>query len=166
MSDLAGFPTSAVRVDAEAGTVTLSVDAEIYPRDAVYAATYCFLPRCFVWLQRGADSRYEIRLQPRQPAQPEALRSLVGGLANELLSTAARVSIAEQRRGLLDAVTRRAVAGAMGPPTLDELEAFEFDQADALEDPLGIADSWEQRHAVSSAQPSQASQSDDPEGEA
>jgi hypothetical protein len=42
-------------------------------------------------------------------------------------------------------VTAQALAGAMGPPSLDELEKFDFSE-DTFEDPLGIALSWEEKH--------------------
>ena len=39
----------------------------------------------------------------------------------------------------------QALAGAMGPPSLDDLANFDFSD-DGFEDPLGIAQSWEEKH--------------------
>lgn len=145
MSAAHGFPPSALTIDASAQRVTLVVDAQLYPRDAIYAATSPFFARAFVLLDRTDEGEVSVGLQPREPLDEAGLRALAGDLANELLTAAARVGIAGRRRGLIEAMTRRAIAGAMGPPALDDLEAFDLD-GDAFEDPLGIADSWEARH--------------------
>lgn len=139
-----GFPANAAEIDVEGGRVVLAVDAELYPRDAVYAAVMPLLPKAFVHLDRHED---DVRIEVRPRAQTDAagLRAVVGGLANELLVAASRVEIAKRRGGLIEAVTRRAISGAMGPPTLDDLEAFDLD-GDAFEDPLGIAESWDRAH--------------------
>ena len=39
----------------------------------------------------------------------------------------------------------QAIAGAMGEPSLDDLAAFDFSD-EAFDDPLGIAQSWEEKH--------------------
>ena len=40
---------------------------------------------------------------------------------------------------------QQAFAGAMGPPSLTELEAFDFSD-EPFDDPLGIAQSWEEKY--------------------
>ena len=45
----------------------------------------------------------------------------------------------------IEAVTMQAMAGAMGPPSLEDLANFDFTDA-PLEDPLGIAQSWEEKY--------------------
>lgn len=142
MSAAHGFPSSALTIDATAQRVTLVVDFELYPRDAIYAAVAPMLARAFVLLDRVDDDGVSIDVRPRDVLDDAGLRALAGDLANELLTATARVGIAGRRRGLIEAMTRRAIAGAMGPPALDDLEAFDLD-GEAFEDPLGIADSWE-----------------------
>jgi hypothetical protein len=73
------------------------------------------------------------------------LTPLVGEFANELLSCAWRHQITQNNRALIEAVTTQAIGGAMGPPSLDDLEKFDF-SAEKLEDPLGIAVSWEEKY--------------------
>ncbi len=75
----------------------------------------------------------------------EQLHALVGEFANELLSCAWRAKISEDSRALIESVTAQALGGAMGPPTLDDLEKFDFSD-ETFEDPLGIALSWEEKH--------------------
>jgi hypothetical protein len=145
MSAAPGFPADAAEIDVDGGRVRLRVDADLYPRDAVYAAVMPLLSQAFVMLDRGSNEQTLIDLWPRASTDAGGLRALLGRLTNELLVATTRVEIGKRRAGLLEAVTSRAVAGAMGPPSLDDLESFDLDD-DAFEDPLGIADSWEQSH--------------------
>ena len=48
-------------------------------------------------------------------------------------------------RVTVETVTMQAMASAMGPPSLDDLADFDFTD-EALDDPLGIAQSWEEKH--------------------
>jgi His-Xaa-Ser system protein HxsD len=144
-TDSQGFPDELVAVDVGASSVSLRVDAVTYPIDALYGAAYVFIDRCYVLLDKP-DASWRVTLSWRKP-QPtaEQLRALVGEFANELLSCAWRAKIATDSRALIESVTAQALAGAMGPPSLDELEKFDFSE-DTFEDPLGIALSWEEKH--------------------
>jgi His-Xaa-Ser system protein HxsD len=143
--DPRGFPGELVSVDLGASSVTIRVDPTTYPLDALYGAAYIFIDRCFVLLDKP-DASYRVTLawKKREPTE-EDLRSLVGEFANELLSCAWRAKISEDSRALIESVTAQALGGAMGPPTLDELEKFDFSD-ETFEDPLGIAMSWEEKH--------------------
>lgn len=142
---LEGFPQDIVATDPAEGSVTITVDAAVYPLEAVYGAAYIFIDRCFVLLDRPRGGAYSATLTPKGEASPEALRAMLGEFANELLSQAWRQKIIEENRVVIETVTTQALAGAMGPPTLDDLAAFDFTE-DAFDDPLGIAMSWEEKY--------------------
>ena len=142
---LEGFPKDIVVADPAAGSVTLTVDVAVYPLEAVYGAAYIFIDRCYVLLDRPQGGAYSVTLTPKAAATTDALRSMVGEFANELLSQAWRQKIIEENRVILESVTTQALAGAMGPPTLDDLAAFDFTE-DSFDDPLGIAMSWEEKY--------------------
>lgn len=142
-----GLPGELVTADVDAGNVSVLVEVSVYPLSAIYGASYVFIDRCFVLLDKPDASHFRVVLSPKQgEATPAALRELVGEFANELLSCAWRAKIAEENRALIEGVTAQALAGAMGAPTLDDLEKFDFGD-EALEDPLGIAMSWEEKYA-------------------
>jgi hypothetical protein len=61
------------------------------------------------------------------------------------LACAWRHRITQENRAALEAVTMQAMGGAMGPPSLDDLAKFDFSE-EVLEDPLGIAVSWEEKY--------------------
>lgn len=158
-----GFPDELVAVDVGASSVTLRVDPATYPLDALYGAAYVFIDRCYVLLDKpGGHYRVTLSWRKAEPAvEPQQLHALVGEFANELLSCAWRAKIAEESRSIIESVTAQALGGAMGPPSLDELEKFDF-SAETFEDPLGIALSWEEKHRkkarADDADPTQAAQ--------
>lgn len=146
----APLPSDLVQVDLADGTASLRVDGQLYPLEAVYAAAYVFIDRCWVLLDRDGD-RVRVSLTPKPtPARAEgfdeaALSEVVGEFANELLSCAWRHEIARESRATIEAVTTQALAGARGAPTLTDLEAFDFSE-ETFDDPLGIAMSWEEKY--------------------
>ncbi len=143
---LDGFPSDIVAADPAQGAVKVTVDASIYPLEAVYGAAYIFLDRCYVLLDRPSGATYSVTLTSKAAdADADALRNMVGEFANELLSQAWRQKIIEENRAVIETVTAQALAGAMGPPSLDELAAFDFSE-DSFDDPLGIAMSWEDKY--------------------
>jgi His-Xaa-Ser system protein HxsD len=139
------FSHELVTVDPGASSVSLRVDAAAYSLDALYGASYIFIDRCYVLLDKP-DASWRVTLSWKKgDPTPEQLRALVGEFANELLSCAWRAKIAQESRAIIESVTAQALGGAMGPPSLDDLEKFDFSD-DAFEDPLGIAMSWEDKH--------------------
>jgi His-Xaa-Ser system protein HxsD len=148
---LDSMPSDVVSFDQKDGAVALRVDAALYPLEAVYAAAYVFIDRCFVLLDRPSEGMIRVSLSAKTgELAPEAARDLVGEFANELLSCAWRSQIARENRATIEAVTAQALSGARGAPSLEELEAFDFSD-DAFEDPLGIAMSWEEKYAKKKA---------------
>lgn len=128
------------------GAVSFAVDPSLYPMDAVYGASYVFIDRCYVFLDKDAQGRIVVSLTPKAAAADEAaLTRWAGEFSNELLSCAWRHQIAAQNRQVLEQVTSLALGGAMGPPSLDDLANFDF-SSQPLEDPLGIAMSWEDKY--------------------
>jgi len=136
-------------LDPEEGTARLTLDAELYPLHAVQAACYAFLDRCWLVVGKAGADRHTVSVTPKGgPASTDALRAAVGELANELLTCAYRQQITTNNRAVIEAITTRAIAGAMGPPSLEDLESFDFSE-EPFEDPLGIAEQWEHKHGTS-----------------
>lgn len=155
-SELAGMPADQVEANVSAQSVTVTVDESIYPLDAIYGASYTFLDRCYVLLDRASSSRVRVTLTPKKSATTEAeLRDWAGELQNELLSCAWRSQIVRENRAVIEAVTLQAISGAMGPPSLDDLEDFDFSE-EPFEDPLGIGLSWEEKYKKKKDDPAAA----------
>ncbi|HLT38810.1 MAG TPA: His-Xaa-Ser system protein HxsD [Enhygromyxa sp.] len=145
-SPISDIPEALVSAALTERSVSITLDAELYPLQAVYGASYVFLDRCYVFLDRPEPGRLRATLSAKQAVEePEALRQLVGEFANELLSCAWRHQVTQDNRVAIETVTVQAIAGAMGEPSLDDLADFDFTD-EALDDPLGIAQSWEEKH--------------------
>lgn len=143
---LEGIPAELVSADIDAGAVSITVDATLYPLEALYGASYIFIDRCYLLLDKPDAGHFKVTLAPKRGAlDAEALRQLVGEFSNELLSCAWRSSITAENKTLIESVVSRAIAGAMGPPSFDELASFDFTET-PFEDPLGIAQSWEEKY--------------------
>jgi len=143
---LEGIPAELVGADLDTGSVTMAVDETIYPLEALYGASYVFIDRCYVLLDRPAAGQFRVTLAPKKGDVDEAgLRALLGEFSNELLSCAWRYKITQENRTAIESVTLQAISGAMGPPSLDDLAAFDFTE-EPFEDPLGIALSWEEKY--------------------
>jgi His-Xaa-Ser system protein HxsD len=126
----------------------IEFDEDLYARDAIYGATYVFLERCYLFLERAGDQRIRVRLRGRAAGSTaDDARILAGELGNELLAQAYRRRIAVDRRAFIETIAARALAGAAGPPGLDDLLAMDIGDETAFEDPLGIAMSWEEKYA-------------------
>jgi His-Xaa-Ser system protein HxsD len=145
-TQLDGFPEPLVGADLTSAAAHLELDETLYPLEAIYGASYIFIDRCYVLIDRPVAGRFRVTLSAKKPPiDAEALRALVGEFANELLACAWRHQITSDNRATIEAVTMQAIAGAMGPASLDELAKFDF-SAEAFEDPLGIATSWEEKY--------------------
>lgn len=165
MAKLVGMPESQVDAEVSAGSVTVEVDESLYPLDAVYGASYTFLDRCYVLLDRSSPARVRITLTPKDTATGESvLRAYAGELQNELLSCAWRTQIVRENRAVIEAVTLQAVSGAMGPPSLDDLKDFDFSE-EPFEDPLGIGLSWEEKYKKKKDEPAAAGSEPSADGE-
>ncbi len=147
MTTIEGIPEDVARVDLDEKRAILDLDATLYPVEALYSAAFAFIDRCYVFLDRPEPQKLRVVVTPKNLEGGEAqLRAVVGELANELVTAAWRHQITQENRARIEAVTLSAMAGAMGPPSLDDLEDFDFTD-EAFEDPLGIALSWEEKYA-------------------
>ena len=146
-TSIPGIPDDLARLDLDDKRALLDLDAGLYPVEALYGAAYVFIDRCYVFLDRPEPTKLRVVLTPKKlgEAAEEQLREVVGQFANELVSAAWRHQITLENRAQIEAVTLRAIGGAMGAPSLDDLEDFDFTD-DAFEDPLGIAMSWEEKY--------------------
>ena len=143
---MASIPAELATADVSAGVARLTVREELYPLDAVFAAAFTFIKDCWVVIDRADAAHWVVVLTPKATGADAALlEQWVGGFANELLACAYRHRLAKENRATVEAVTAAALAGALGPPSLEELEDFDFSN-EAFEDPLGIAQSWEDKY--------------------
>jgi His-Xaa-Ser system protein HxsD len=131
-------------LDAQASTLTLSLDGSLYPPDVLYAAAYVFLDRAYVLLDRDG-ARFLVHLRGKQALDEPTLRAMAGEFENELLAQALRLRVVQANRRIIEDITALAISGAGGVPTQDPLliDLQEPNEDGFLDDPLGIAQPWE-----------------------
>src|SRR3569832_453346 len=116
---------SDIQATGDGGAISIEFDEGLYPKDAVYGASYVFIDRCYVHLDRAADRRIKVTLRPKKGVTLDAA-AIAGEFQNEILGQAWRRQIADENRQLIEAITTRALAGARGPPGLDALLSMEL----------------------------------------
>ena len=121
--------------------VSFTLDEAIYPRDAVYGAAYLFVDRCFVFLNRPADQRIEVRLKPKGEADAATLEALAGELCNELLNQVLRFRLAESTGRIREYTFARAFFSTPTHASIDALLA-ELDAEELASDPLEVEVPW------------------------
>ncbi len=131
--------------------VALDVDAAVFPRDAVYGAAFAFIDRCYVRLDQAGAGRLAVLLRPKAAGSIDG-EALAAEVHAELLAQSFRVRLAEGGRDLTDAI----VAGAFGAAGAAPIDDLMSDEGIALDDPLGIALQWEEKHAKKAAPPEPA----------
>jgi His-Xaa-Ser system protein HxsD len=143
------LPDDLLTLDRGERSIGLRVEVASYPLSAIYGAAYVFLDRCWVLLDRPDAQHVRVTLTARSASTGGAsLEALAGEFAEELVSSAWRAGIEADTRSLIEGAIARAHSGGDAPPSLDELSSFEFagDAGGAMDDPLGIAMSWEEKH--------------------
>ncbi|MBI5489705.1 MAG: hypothetical protein HY905_20395 [Deltaproteobacteria bacterium] len=135
------------KVDRQANAVNVVLDEGVFPRPVGLAAAYRFLERCYVQLERRPGRRLAVRLKGKSPLDEEVLLGLGEEFHNELVNQLVRHQVAERTdqlravivgRALLSAEPAEAVAAA---PAAEDASCLDY-----LEDPLGIAVPWEEKH--------------------
>ncbi len=138
------LPADVASIERAPRSIGLRVKAASYPLPAIYGAAYVFLDRCWVLLDKPDAATVRVTLTSKDAAAA-GFDALAPEFAEELVSAAWRVGVEHDTRSLIEAAVARAHAGGDAPPSLDELAGYEFSK-DAMEDPLGIAMSWEEKH--------------------
>jgi len=142
------------RVDIESNAVGVLVDEGIFPRPVALAAAYRFLERCYVRLEGRSGRRLHVRLEGRERLDASALLGLGGEFGNELVHQLVRHQVSERTEQLRGIMVGRALLSAEPTPARDAAASpAPWDALDFLEDPLGIAVPWEEKHGAKGKAP-------------
>lgn len=131
-------------LSAEVGDrrVRFEVEESIYGLDVIMGASYLFLDRCYVFLDRVGDARVQVVLRTRQATSEDELLALIGQFSSELLNQALRKQVGESNGRLRELILAKALFAADGPSTIDRLLA-ELDAEEMASDDLDIPVPWE-----------------------
>jgi His-Xaa-Ser system protein HxsD len=121
--------------------ISWEVDEQQVPVPALLHAAYRFIDRCYVAVEAAGESTIRVTLVARdQVAGAEAWARLVNDFEDQVAGEVLVQQVEANNIGTMEFVMAQALAetgdfGGAGKPN-----------EDALDDPLGIAVSWEQRH--------------------
>jgi His-Xaa-Ser system protein HxsD len=104
---------SLLRTTARPDRVEADLDEGSFPRDAVFAAAFTFIDRCYVHLDRAEGGRLGVVLRAKSPGSLDA-EALAAELREELLGQAWRRRLAEEGRDLTASITASAYGGPEG----------------------------------------------------
>lgn len=106
------------------GSVKLSVDAGLYPLNTIYAASYVFLDKACVYLDKDSRGKIVIWLFPK--AKKEDLKKLGMDFYNELINYAHYFSSLKANAEATKLLLQRALFSA-APSLIKESEEKEID---------------------------------------
>ena len=153
--------THAIAVDAGRNAVTVAVNPDVYNLDTIYAASFVYIDRAFVLLDRADDNHVAVTLTARIALDEAALTVLGGEFANELLTQALRETIAKKTQKVRELVINRALYSSLDTGEAGDVGADEDDDLEFLDDPLGIAVPWEEKYEGDAAEKTEAGAADD-----
>lgn len=123
--------------------ISLILQEDIYPLDAIYGTAYLFIDRCYVFLQRPADKQVSLRLRGKEALDTPQLEALAGEFTNELLNQILRFRIGSSTSKIREYYMARAFVSHPAQSSIDALLA-ELDAEELEEDDLEISVPWEQ----------------------
>lgn len=140
------------------GALCWEVDEQQVPVPALLHAAYRFIDRCYVAVEAAEESTVRVTFVARDESAAD--EDAWGRLANDFEDEVAGEVLVQQVEANNIGTMEFVMAQALGET--GELGGADDPNADALEDPLGIAMSWEQRHE----RPAPASTTDVPDARA
>ena len=118
--------------------VVVSVSPKIYPLDVIYSAAYVMLDKAYIILTGNPDE--EVLVELRYQKSEGNLELLGREFNNELINYAVYKTQSEQSRGVKEEIVRKALQTNLEDSFEDSSEE------EYLDDPLGIAVPWEEKH--------------------
>lgn len=120
----------------------LVVNPKLYPISAIYGAAYVFIDKVYIYLDGDPSKKIEIYFKPKENLSQKDLEALAGDFENELLNYALREQIVKSNQKIREHIITQALLSPLY--SFSELESKAEDE-NYLEDPLGIAQTWEER---------------------
>jgi len=120
----------------------LVINPELYSLSAIYGAAYVFIDKVYIHLDGDPNKKIEIYFKSKENLSPKDLEVIVGDFENELLNYALREKIVKANQKVREHIIAQALLSPLY--AFSELADKAEDQ-NYLEDPLGIAQTWEER---------------------
>jgi His-Xaa-Ser system protein HxsD len=121
----------------------IKVKKDIYPLEAIYAASFHFIDDYYIHLDSRKQGTVEITIKNKQKAG-KLPANLTENFFNELIYCASRIFAAKRNKKIREFIVGRALFSAVGEETAVD-QPGQNGEGSYKEDPLGIAIPWEEK---------------------
>ena len=128
-----------LKIDKDNNLITISLKPEIYNLDTVYAASYVFLERAYLFLDGDPAKEIIVKLKPKES---EDLEKLGGEFNNELINYGFYKRQVNENQEIRKAIVQRALGTNLQETTDDLYDNDLFDDEELDEELLAIP--WEE----------------------
>ena len=131
--------------------IAFTVEKNVFPKIVLLRACYTFIDDYYIFLDETPKKKWIISVKVKAGSSPQQSSTFEGEFRNALIAEALREELTEKTKNVKELIVARALYGAnSGGEVEDEFSDFtEEEMDDYLEDPLGIAIPWEEKHGKS-----------------
>ena len=126
-------------------TIKTTIDARVYPLEAIYGAAYVFLDKAYLRLDGDPKSEIIVTIKGKKKLNQTELKKIAGEFYNELLNYSLRYQISKRNKRIREYIVGSALLGSLPKKQTEDKEDKE-DKEDWQKDPLKIADHWEEKY--------------------
>ena len=130
------------KFDNQTKQIEFRINTKIYSLTTIYQTAYLFLDKAYVFLDGQPDKEIKVFLKAKGKISGKGLEEMAGEFYNELLNQLLREKISQANDKIREYIVSQALYSAV-PSEVDEL--LKEVEEDWQEDPLGIAQPWQEK---------------------
>lgn len=140
--------------------ISFDVSQETFTRNVLLRTCHCFGRLYYTELDQDGNGNWRVSLKAKNGDAIENPDAAQGEFRNRLVNESLRDELMTKAKTVKEIIVARALFGAAGPPIADfpgfededDFGFIEDEMDDYLDDPLGIAVPWEEKHKQVSSQ--------------
>jgi len=134
--------------------MSFKVSQDAFTRNVLLRTCHCFGRMYYTELDLDGNGNFRVTLQSKNGDAIENPDATQGEFRNHLVNESLRDELMTKAKTVKEIIVARALFGAAGPPIVDmpgfdqedDFGFIEDEMGDYLDDPLGIAVPWEEKH--------------------
>lgn len=131
-------------------TYNFEIDTDFYPIDAIYSVAYLLLEKYYLKLTSGKKNSVIMAITTEQKLSKTEIDGMTRRIEQELINQTLRLRVAKENQKLREYILGKALFGAQFGVIEHEDTVRGSDEPDYINDPLGIAVPWEEKHRTNS----------------
>ena len=134
------------KLNQKENRVTVKINPQLYPLEAIYGASYVFIDRAYLFLDGNPKKEVKVFIKGKEKMTKKELDKLAREFLNEILNYTLREKISKHNQKIREYIVGQALLAAIGQEELEQGKTEE----DWQKDPLGIAIPWEEKYGKKS----------------